>query len=74
MITMGYGHLTIITMGLGNAFCPGTQERRVQFGAVEFQNVATGVSIADISPEVFITDEEKQHIDYVDKETEVHYG
>lgn len=73
MITMGYGHLTIITMGLGNAFLPGHLERRVQFGAVEFHNIPTNISAKEISINIGI-EQERQQVEDADIETEVRYG
>ena len=67
LITLGYGHLTIITMGLGNSIRIIQQERPYQVGEVSFE---------DVTPKVVITDEiikasfeeKKRDVDFYDKE------
>lgn len=49
LITMGYGHLTIITMGLGNSIRIARQERfRSKYGTVEFQDTTPMVRISNV--------------------------
>lgn len=47
LITWGYGHLTIITMGLGHSFRVAAPEPRRQAGEVSFQDVTPKVKITD---------------------------
>lgn len=72
MITMGYGHLTIITMGLGNSIRILTQRRRRQWGAVEFENIPTEISMTEVPTTVSI-EEEKRKVEATDIEEEVDY-
>uniref|UniRef100_A0A6M3JSM6 Uncharacterized protein n=1 Tax=viral metagenome TaxID=1070528 RepID=A0A6M3JSM6_9ZZZZ len=55
LITMGYGHLTVITMGLGNSVRIVRQRRhRRQWGNVTFENIPLIVTIEDTTPEIKI--------------------
>jgi len=47
LITMGLGHLTTITMGLGNGIRIIQQELRYQAGEVSFEDVTPSVKITD---------------------------
>lgn len=47
LITMGYGHLTVITMGLGNSIRIIRQEIFYPVGVVEFQDTTPKVRIDD---------------------------
>lgn len=48
LITMGYGHLTIITMGLGNSIrIISVEERHAQYGKVEFKNTTPQIEVSE---------------------------
>ena len=67
LITMGYGHLTIITMGLGNSMRIIQQERLYQAGEVSFEDVAPKVVITDELIKTSFEEKEKD-VDFYDKE------
>jgi len=47
LITVGYGHLTIITMGLGNSIRIVKRKRFRQYGVVEFEDTTPTVRTSD---------------------------
>ena len=47
LITWGYGHLTIITMGLGRSIRIIREQRSRQYGEVEFQDTTPTVRASD---------------------------
>ena len=67
LITMGYGHLTIVTMGLGNSIRIIQQERPYQVGEVSFEDVAPKVVITDEIIKASF-EEKKRDVDFYDKE------
>lgn len=67
LITMGYGHLTIITMGLGNSFRIAAPEILYQVGEVSFEDVAPKVVITDEIIKASFEDKEKD-VGFSDKE------
>jgi len=73
LVSWGYGHLTVITMGLGTSVYRIRQRRRRQFGEVEFENVPLEVTISDIPTDIDIEERDKK-IGDTDIETEVEVG
>lgn len=68
LLTMGYGHLTIITMGLGNSIrILGQQERLYQAGEVSFEDVAPRIVITDELIKTSFEEREKD-VAFYDKE------
>jgi len=59
LITMGYGHPTIITMGLGNSIRIVQQEILYQAGEVTFEDVTPKVKITDQLIKASFEEEEK---------------
>ena len=47
LITMGYGHLTVATMGLGTSFRIAQQVYSHRYGTVEFRDTTPTVGIKD---------------------------
>ena len=75
LITMGYGHLTILTMGLGIFVIFNPQERvpRV-IGEVTFRDEFSGVSFADSPLRAWFRDKEEEAT-FTDKgRTPVEFG
>ena len=69
LITMGYGHLTIVTMGLGNSIRIARQEVRYQVGEVEFQDLTPTVRLTDkIIKESFEEKEREAHFKDIERE------
>ena len=73
LVSWGYGHLTVITMGLGTSVYRIRQRRRRQWGAVEFENIPQEVTVVDIPTEIEV-EEEDRIIKTTDIETEVEVG
>lgn len=74
LITMGYGHLTVITMGLGNGIRIVRSARmRSQWGTVEFDNVIEAISIRETTPAVTV-EEVEEEVKTTAPDTEVEYG
>jgi len=67
LITMGLGHLTILTMGLGNGIRIIQQERLYQAGEVSFDDVAPKVTITDELIRTSFEDKERG-VDFYDRE------
>jgi len=57
LITMGYGHATVITMGLGTGFRIVSQKMRRQWGKVTYEGLPTQVTIEETTPEVKIRED-----------------
>ena len=72
LITLGYGHMTVITMGLGNSIRIVSQEPFRQIGRIEFENIIPKVKITDSFIETSFEDQERE-IEYKDIDTEVKY-
>lgn len=57
LITMGYGHLTIVTMGLGNSIIAGGQERYRRRPRLEFVDEPARMAVVPVKDRVtFKTD------------------
>ena len=70
LITMGYGHLTIITMGLGNSVRITRRRYWAQHGKVEFENVPTGIVVSETTPDISV-EGEMEKVSTSNIETEV---
>jgi len=63
LITMGYGHTTVITMGLGRFLYMATQQVvRGHYGDVSFEKVDTGVEMEETPVDITI-EESSQNIE-----------
>ena len=72
---MGWGHLTVITMGLGTGFrIPGgVLLRPVQYGNVRFVDDTSEIEVIDEETEIEMTDMD-DGIEMNPENTEVKYG
>jgi len=74
LLTMGYGHLTIITMGLGISSRIAKPVKRLPplIGKVEFDDIPSAVEFRDLEPEVSF-EEEREKVNIEDSDSEVSY-